>query len=198
MSGPSGVAQTVSFAVSNSGAAGSLLDVAQVSLTGGYTLSGGLPITGLGTADPAAAVTLGCTQGTSPLTGTLVIQSNETGAPTYSYSLYCTLLLPVTVPRPPRRVGRSTWIVTFGHGAGYHPLPCREVAAWTCMSADPLFGGPDMPNSAWSARSCPSRSPMAARRSQSSSACAPGASASGRRPLQFTTDDPANPRSITR
>lgn len=81
--GPTGEA---SLNVGNAGEANSLLDITLVSITDGYTITG-LPISGLQPATGVEVLTLNCTVPTAD--GTLVLQTNETDTPQYTYTLTC-------------------------------------------------------------------------------------------------------------
>src|SRR5205807_1366058 len=76
MTGPNGVPQTNPFTVTNTGGAGTLLNVSVYSLTVGYTVTG-LPITNLLQGAAGVTVTVGCTPGTSPAAGTLTLTTDD-------------------------------------------------------------------------------------------------------------------------
>jgi uncharacterized repeat protein (TIGR01451 family) len=112
LTGTPGTTQNATLAISNIGTVGSLLNVTQVGALTNFTISA-LP-TGLTPAASPANVTVSCVIPTvGPLIETLVVQTNETGTPLYSYTLQCVPLAPlyVSVPAP-----NSTIILTGAPG----------------------------------------------------------------------------------
>ncbi|GAB4513136.1 MAG: hypothetical protein OHK0046_13610 [Anaerolineae bacterium] len=60
------------------------------SITTGYTVTSGLPLFGLSGPASPVTVTVQCdAPGTTPENGTLVLTTNESGLPTYTYDLIC-------------------------------------------------------------------------------------------------------------
>jgi hypothetical protein len=90
--------QTATIDVSNIGDPDSLLDVSQVSISTGYTVTG-LPITGLTPADTPVTLTVSCD--VPQAAGTLVVQTNEIETPQYTYNLLCEDTTVVPTPEPP-------------------------------------------------------------------------------------------------
>ncbi|NJR12736.1 hypothetical protein HC776_02395 [bacterium] len=86
LAGTTGSSASGTIAVTNIGAVGSTLDVSLVSISLGYTIVG-LPINTLAQGAAAATLTVSCTVPQAP--GTLVVQTNETGNPQYTYTLTC-------------------------------------------------------------------------------------------------------------
>ena len=83
----SGATISRAVTVTNVGGAGTLLGVTLVSVSPGYTLSSGLPIAGLASGG-GSTFTVSCAPGvTAP--GTLVVATNEPGAPQYTWNLTC-------------------------------------------------------------------------------------------------------------
>jgi hypothetical protein len=78
---------TRSITVSNIGGAGSLLNVTQVSISTGYAVITGLPVSGLASG-ASRSFTVQCSPG-STSAGTLVVATNETGSPQYTWTLSC-------------------------------------------------------------------------------------------------------------
>jgi glycosidase len=73
-----------------SNAGGGILNVSVQSISAPFSISG-LPAS-IGQGSPITA-TVHCTPSATPQTGTLVLQSNEIGNPTYTYNLTCSLAL---------------------------------------------------------------------------------------------------------
>ena len=96
---------TTFFSVSNRSSDDFLLNVGVRSITAGYSVTSGLPVFGLPGSAEAVTVTVQCDNpGTSPANGTLVLETNEFGIPTYSYNLVCQEEIVATetpVPTPP-------------------------------------------------------------------------------------------------
>ncbi|MCW5874032.1 MAG: class F sortase [Anaerolineales bacterium] len=83
-----GESSQLTIEVSNDGMTDSLLDVSLHSISNGYDIVSGLPISGLATTDPAVTITLECSS--FPQTaGTLVLGSNDPTQPTITYALSC-------------------------------------------------------------------------------------------------------------
>ncbi len=86
LTGTNGATASMGIGVQNVGGAGTALNVTQVSLSPGYTVTG-LPITGLASG-ASSNVTVQCTVG-STAAGALVVSTNESPAGQYTYSLTC-------------------------------------------------------------------------------------------------------------
>lgn len=82
----SGSEQTIEM--SNSGEAGSLLDVSLDSISAGYSILGGLPIVDLATSDGAVTITVQC-DSAPQANGMLNLTTNDPGQPTVTYNLNC-------------------------------------------------------------------------------------------------------------
>jgi glycosidase len=89
LNGLQNVVINVPFSVNNSG--GGILNVTLQSISAPFSVTG-LPMV-IGQSNPSA-ITVTCTPTlSSPQTGTLVVQSNEVGSPTYTYNLTCSRAL---------------------------------------------------------------------------------------------------------
>ncbi|MFN7210843.1 MAG: hypothetical protein ACK4P1_10705, partial [Aggregatilineales bacterium] len=98
--------------LSNSG--GGILNVSLQSISTPFSLSG-LPIA-IGQANPIT-LTVTCTPSTTPQIGTLVLQSNELGNPTYTYNLICSRALDtIAVYRT------DTFYIRYANTTGYANL----------------------------------------------------------------------------
>lgn len=107
---------TTTLEINNRATEGFLLNVDVTSLTAGYSIVGGLPIFGLSGAGEPVTVTVQCdSPGTTPATGTLVLQTNEFGSPSYTYDLTCAVQameIPPTETPVPTEIATETPIPT--------------------------------------------------------------------------------------
>jgi hypothetical protein len=101
MAGLPGQTPQTTFTISNTGTAGSSLDVSQTDITAGYSVISGLPISGLLPGDPPVTVTVQCDDvGSTPPTGTLDLATNDPSQPIVTYDLSCDEVLPLFVGDP--------------------------------------------------------------------------------------------------
>jgi hypothetical protein len=86
LTGTNGSTATTTISVENVGGTGTALNVAQVSLTAGYSVTG-LPVSALASG-ASTDLTVQCTVGTSG-PGALVVGTNESPAKQYTYAFTC-------------------------------------------------------------------------------------------------------------
>jgi hypothetical protein len=101
IAGLPGTSPQATFDVTNTGDAGTGLDVELVSISGGYALVDGLPINNLARTAPAQEVMVECAASTSPADGTLVIRANDGVGEAwqqYTYNLTCAEVEPQMNP----------------------------------------------------------------------------------------------------
>ena len=109
------------ISVTNAGDAGSQLSVDLVSISSGYTVVSGLPISGLETTDPAATVTVEC-DSIPQAAGTLELSTNDPTNTSVTYNLTC---IP-TDPQYSGNPGDGSTLAFIGY-AGSNPGKTIEI-----------------------------------------------------------------------
>jgi hypothetical protein len=87
IAGTTGSPASTSIAVTNVGGASTSLNVSTVSISAGYSVTSGLPISGLGSG-ASSSIVVQCNV-VPASAGTLLVSTNEPGSPQYTYDLTC-------------------------------------------------------------------------------------------------------------